>query len=130
MDIIDELIKKSETKIFKAVFPNTTNHYETLFGGTALQLMDEVSFICATRFSRKKVVTISTGKIDFEKPIPEGTIIELVVKVSEVGRTSCMVKVDIYKEEMYSYDREIAVSGLFKFVAIDNDKKPIPIIDA
>ncbi|WP_299181461.1 acyl-CoA thioesterase [uncultured Aquimarina sp.] len=129
MNTIDELIKRSETRIFKAVFPNTTNHYETLFGGTALQLMDEVSFICATRFSRKKVVTISTGKIDFEKPIPEGTIIELVARIQEVGRTSCMVKVDIYKEEMYNYDREIAVSGLFKFVAIDNDKKPIPIID-
>jgi len=129
MNTIDELIQKSETRIFKAVFPNTTNHYDTLFGGTALQLMDEVSFICATRFSRKKVVTISTGKIDFEKPIPEGTIIELVAKVCEVGRTSCMVKVDIYKEEMYCYDREIAVSGLFKFVAIDNDKRPTPIID-
>ncbi|WP_299254398.1 acyl-CoA thioesterase [uncultured Aquimarina sp.] len=129
MNTIEELIEKSETRIFKAVFPNTTNHYETLFGGTALQLMDEVSFICATRFSRKKVVTISTGKIDFEKPIPQGTIIELVAKVSEVGRTSCVVQVDIYKEDMYNYDREIAVSGMFKFVAIDNDKKPIPIID-
>ncbi|WP_298320582.1 acyl-CoA thioesterase [uncultured Aquimarina sp.] len=129
MNTIDELIQKSETRIFKAVFPNTTNHYETLFGGTALQLMDEASFICATRFSRKKVVTISTGKIDFEKPIPAGTIIELVAKIHEVGRTSCLVQVDIYKEEMYNYDREIAVSGMFKFVAIDNDKKPIPIID-
>ncbi len=88
MSNIDTLIQQSETRIFKAVFPNTTNHYETLFGGTALQLMDEVSFICATRFSRKKVVTISTDKIDFEKPIPEGTIIELVAKVSDVGRTS------------------------------------------
>ncbi|WP_108869841.1 acyl-CoA thioesterase [Aquimarina aquimarini] len=127
--IIEELIKKSETRIFKAVFPNTTNHYETLFGGTALQLMDEVSFICATRFSRKKMVTISTDKIDFEKPIPAGTIIELVAKVTKVGRTSCMVKVDIYKEEMYSHDREIAVSGHFKFVAIGNNKKPIPILD-
>ncbi len=129
MNNIDNLIKKSETRIFKAVFPNTTNHYETLFGGTALQLMDEVSFICATRFSRKKVVTISSDKIDFEKPIPEGTIIELIAKVSQVGRTSCTVRVDIYKEDMYSYEREMAVTGLFKFVAIDNNKKPTPIID-
>lgn len=129
MNTIKELIEKSETRIFKAVFPNTTNHYDTLFGGTALQLMDEVSFICATRFSRKKVVTISTDKIDFEKPIPQGTIIELVAKVVEVGKTSCLVKVDIYKEDMYSYDREIAVSGHFKFVAIDNNKKPVSIID-
>ena len=65
---IDKRIKESETRIFKAVFPNTTNHYDTLFGGTALHHMDEVSFICATRFSRKKVVTISTDKIDFKKP--------------------------------------------------------------
>ncbi|RZS90492.1 acyl-CoA thioesterase [Aquimarina brevivitae] len=129
MTAIEDLIEKSETKIFKAVFPNTTNHYDTLFGGTALQLMDEVSFICATRFSRKKVVTISTDKIDFTKPIPEGTIVELVAKVTEVGRTSCIVKVDIYKEDMYSYDRELAVSGHFKFVAINNDKEPIPILD-
>jgi len=129
MFTIDELIEKSETRIFKAVFPNTTNHYETLFGGTALQLMDEVSFICATRFSRKKVVTVSTDKIDFEKAIPEGTIIELVARVSKVGRTSCVVKVDIYKEDMYSTDREVAVSGYFKFVAIDANKKPTPIVD-
>ncbi|WP_378187609.1 acyl-CoA thioesterase [Aquimarina sp. W85] len=129
MASIKELIEISETRIFKAVFPNTTNHYETLFGGTALQLMDEVSFICATRFSRKKVVTISSDKIDFEKPIPAGSIIELVAKVSEVGKTSCLVKVDIYKEDMYSYDRELAVSGNFKFVAIGHDKRPIPIID-
>ncbi|WP_062058967.1 acyl-CoA thioesterase [Aquimarina longa] len=128
MSTIEELIEKSETRIFKAVFPNTTNHYGTLFGGTALQLMDEVSFICATRFSRKKMVTISTDKIDFEKPIPEGTIVELIARVTEVGKTSCLVKVDIFKEDMYSYDREIAVSGHFKFVAIDNDKKPINIL--
>lgn len=129
MNTIEELIAASETNIFKAVFPNTTNHYETLFGGTALQLMDEVSFICATRFSRKKVVTISTDKIDFKKPIPAGTIIELVAKIIEVGRTSCTVRVDIFKEEMYCYDREKSVTGLFKFVAIDNDKKPTPILD-
>lgn len=128
MDTIEIRKEKSKTIIFKAVFPNTTNHYDTLFGGTALQLMDEASFICATRFSRKKVVTISTGKIDFEKPIPEGTIIELVAMVQDVGTTSCTVQVDIYKEDMYSEKREIAVSGLFKFVAINNEKKPIPIL--
>ena len=129
MNKLEELIENSETRIFKAVFPNTTNHYETLFGGTALQLMDEVSFICATRFSRKKVVTVSTDKIDFGKPIPEGTIIELIARVTDVGRTSCTVKVDIFKEEMYTYDRELAVTGFFKFVAIGNDKKSIQILD-
>lgn len=128
MNDLDKRIAASETRIFKAVFPNTTNHYDTLFGGTALHLMDEVSFICATRFSRKKVVTISTDQIDFKKPIPEGSIIELVGRISKVGHTSCEVSTTIYMEDMYSYSREKVVSGSFTFVAIDENKKPTPII--
>ena len=72
---LEEKIKASETRIFKAVFPNTTNHYDTLFGGTAMLLMDEVAFITATRFTRKRCVTVSSDRIDFKKPIPAGTII-------------------------------------------------------
>ena len=63
----DEKIKASETRIFKAVFPNTTNHYDTLFGGTAMHLKDEVAFITATRFSRQRMVTVSSDRIDFKK---------------------------------------------------------------
>jgi acyl-CoA hydrolase len=90
--------------------------------------MDEVSFICATRFSRKKVVTISTDKIDFKKPIPQGSIIELVGKIAKVGTTSCVVETSIYMEDMYSYSREKVVTGIFTFVAIDDDKKPTSIL--
>ncbi|MFH6994573.1 acyl-CoA thioesterase [Flavobacterium sp. FlaQc-48] len=129
MGTLEERIQKSETHIFKAVFPSTTNHYDTLFGGTALHLMDEVAFICATRFSRKKVVTISTGQIDFKKAIPAGTLIELVAKVDSVGRTSCKIHVDIFMEQMYSELRETVVSGTFSFVAVDENKKPTPILD-
>lgn len=123
----EEKIKQSETRIFKAVFPNTTNHYDTLFGGTAMQLMDEAAFITATRFSRQRMVTVSSDRIDFKKPIPAGTIVELVGKVSYTGNTSLKVRVDIFIEEMYSDEREKAVSGEFTFVAIDENKKPIKI---
>lgn len=125
---LDERIKKSETRIFKAVFPNTTNHYDTLFGGTALQLMDEASFICATRFSRKRMVTVSSDKVDFGKPIPQGSIIELVASVQKVGNTSCEIKVDIFTEQMYAEKRELAVTGRFTFVAINEYKNPINIL--
>jgi acyl-CoA hydrolase len=124
---IEDRIKTSTTKIFKAVFPNTTNHYDTLFGGTAMQLMDETAFITATRFSRQQMVTVSSDKIDFKKPIPAGTIIELIGYVTHVGNTSLKVRVDIFVEEMYSDFREKAVSGEFTFVAIDENKAPMKI---
>ena len=128
MTDIEKRIDTSETRIFKAVFPNTTNHYDTLFGGTALHMMDEASFICATRFSRKKVVTISTDQIDFKKPIPQGSIVELVARVNRVGNTSCNVAVTMFMEDMYSYKREQVVSGTFTFVAVNDDKKPTAIL--
>ncbi|MNK03623.1 putative acyl-CoA thioester hydrolase [compost metagenome] len=125
---LEDKIDASETRIFKAVFPNTTNHYDTLFGGTAMHMMDEVAFITATRFSRQRMVTVSSDRIDFNKPIPAGTIVELIGRVSHIGNTSLKVKVEIYIEQMYSDTREKAVTGEFSFVAIDENKKPTSIL--
>jgi acyl-CoA hydrolase len=125
---LEERKELSKTTIFKAVFPNTTNHYDTLFGGAAMQLMDETAFITATRFSRQRMVTVSSDKIDFKKPIPAGTIAELSGRVTYIGTTSLKVRVDIHVEEMYSSFREKAVSGEFTFVAIDENKNPMTII--
>jgi len=118
-----EAIKNSETHVVKCVFPNTTNHYDTLFGGTALQWMDEVAFITASRFSRQKMVTVSSDKVDFKKPIPSGTFAELIGKVSMVGSSSLKVKVEIFIEQMYSDHRDLAVQGEFTMVAINDEKK-------
>ncbi|MBW3470268.1 acyl-CoA thioesterase [Arthrospiribacter ruber] len=128
MKILEQKIQESETRLFKVVFPNTTNHYDTLFGGMAMYLMDEVAFMTATRFSRKKMVTVSSKKIDFNQPIPADTIIELVGKVVKVGRTSLEVEVEIFVEEMYSEVRRSAIKGGFTLVAIDEQKQPIPVI--
>ncbi len=123
----EERVAQAEVRIFKAVFPNTTNHYDTLFGGSAMALMDEVAFITATRFSRKKMVTVSSNKIDFTRPIPSGTIIELVGKVLSVGNTSIQISVEIFVEEMYAFKREKAVSGSFTLVAVDEHKNPVSV---
>ncbi len=123
-----ERIQAAETRIFKAVFPNTTNHYDTLFGGTAMHLMDEVAFITATRFSRQRMVTVSSDRIDFTRPIPAGTIVELIGKITNIGNTSLKVQVEIFVEQMYSENREKAVTGQFTFVAIDDNKLPVQIL--
>lgn len=125
---LEQKIQNSETRIFKTVFPNTTNHYDTLFGGTAMHMMDEVAFIAATRFSRQVMVTVSSDRIDFKKPIPAGTFVELIGRVVHVGNTSMRVHVEIYIEQMYQEGRELAIHGDFTFVAIDEHKKPVLII--
>ena len=120
----DEKIKTSQTHVFKVVFPNTTNHHNTMFGGKVMEMMDEVAFMTATRFARKSFVTVSCDRIDFKKPIPADTLVELIGRIRYVGNTSVKVTIDIFVEEMYKDIREKAVSGDFTLVAIDENKKP------
>ncbi|NDJ57723.1 acyl-CoA thioesterase [Enterobacteriaceae bacterium 4M9] len=124
---IDEKIRISRTSVAKVVFPTTINHHSTLFGGTALAWMDEVSFVTATRFCRKRLVTVSTEKINFQHPIPSGTIVELVGSVTRVGNTSLTVTVTVWLEDMYADDRKEVINGQFNFVAVDDDGKPTPL---
>lgn len=125
---LEERISRSEARIFMTVFPFSTNHHDTLFGGKAMAVMDEVSFMAATRFCRKRLVTVSTDKIDFSKAIPAGSIIEAIGRVEKVGNTSVKVKVQIFLEDMYKEGRELAIEGSFTFVALDENKKPMPIL--
>ncbi len=120
-------IKDSETHVFKVVFPNITNHHNTMFGGTVMEMMDEVAFMTATRFARKSFVTVSCDRIDFKKPIPADTLVELIGKVKYVGNSSLKVNVEVFVEEMYEEKREKAVSGDFTLVALDENKKPVRI---
>ena len=123
----EEKIKDSTTRVLKAVFLTTTNHYDTLYVGSTMLFMEEFAFITATRYSRQKMVTVSSDKIDFKRPIPHGTSIELIGKVTYLGTTSLKVRVDIFIEEMYSTSREKAITGEFTFVAIDENKKAVKV---
>ncbi len=125
----DEKIRTSETHVFKVVFPNITNHHNTMFGGTVMEMMDEVAFMTATRFARKSFVTVSCDRIDFKKPIPADTLVELIGKVKYVGNSSLKVNVEVFVEEMYEEKRERAVAGDFTLVALDKDKKPVKIFE-
>jgi len=124
---MDEKIKNSETRQFKVVFPNTLNAHDTLFGGTAMQWMDEVAYITATRFTRMKMVTISTDKMKFKNAIKSGTIAEIVGRVIKVSNFKLDILVEIYVEEMFSEKKLKAVDAIFTFAAIDQNHKPIKI---
>ena len=126
---LEERIVQSRTHHFMTVFPFTTNHHDTLFGGKAMAIMDEVTFMCATRFCRKPLVTVASDKINFAKAIPAGSMIEAIAEVVHVGRTSLKVKVELFLENMYKDGRELAVEGTFTLVALDKDKKPVPVLE-
>lgn len=113
------------TRMCEMVFPNQTNHYGTLFGGHALELMDKSAFITASRFTRKAMVTASSEKVDFKTPVKTGHLVELVGRIEKVGRTSVTVSVDMVGENLLTGDRQLCARGRFVLVAVDPDNRPI-----
>lgn len=117
-----------ETRMVHTVFPGETNHYGTLFGGTALAWMDQAAFVAATRHARRKVVTVHSDAVDFRRPVPLGSIVELVARVIEVGRTSMRVEVEMWVEPI-EVGREpyLAAKGGFVLVAVDEVGRPVSV---
>jgi acyl-CoA hydrolase len=116
-----------EVRLAEIVMPNRTNHLGTLFGGHALGLMDHAGWVAATRFARRTMVTVASDRIEFKVPVRAGQLVELVARVTRVGRTSVTVGVDMYAEEIASGERRLATSGSFVFVAIDDEGHAVPI---
>jgi acyl-CoA hydrolase len=116
-----------ETRIVEMVFPNQANHYGTLFGGDALRLMDTAAFVAASRFARKPVVTASSQRIDFNVPVRQGQLAEVVGRVSRAGRTSVTVEVELWAEDLLTGARELCTKGSFILVAVDEHGHPVPI---
>jgi acyl-CoA hydrolase len=117
----------SETRIVEMVFPNQANHYGTLFGGDTLRLMDMAAFVAASRHARKAVVTASSERIDFHIPVLQGQLAEVIGRVSETGRTSMTVEVELWAEDLLSGARQLCTKGNFVLVAVDEDGHPVPI---
>jgi acyl-CoA hydrolase len=125
---MNDPVKMSETRQFKAVFPNTLNANETLFGGQAMQWMDEVAYITATRFTRQRMFTVNIENIKFHKAVTQDSIVEVVGCVEKVGPVRLIIKVEVFVEEMYGPSREKAIEGVFTFASLDENRRPRRII--
>ena len=116
-----------ETRMVEMVFPTQTNHYGTLFGGHALELMDKSAFITASRYARKSMVTASSERIDFQTPVKQGYLVEVIGRIVKRGRSSVTVHVELYGENLLSGVRHLCAHGNFVLVSVDEHNKPSPL---
>lgn len=127
LGFLDKMKKAEIIKSWELVFPNDTNPRGTMFGGKVMAIMDKIAAIAAARFCGKSVVTASTEAIVFKKPIQQGDRLETVGQVVWSGRTSMVVKVDVYAENPRSGEYAHCTTAHFNFVALDEEGRPAPV---
>lgn len=117
----------SQTQQFKVVFPKHLNPNGTFFGGEAMQWMDEVAFITATRYTRQRMITVKIENVRFLKPIRPNTILEITGRIVTTGNVKIFIKVEVFSEDMFSQSRGKAIDADFVFAACNDDLSPVAL---
>ena len=114
------------TIVSEMVFPAQTNHHGTLFAGEALKMMTKAAFVAASRDTHELVVMASVDRTDFRKPVPQGTLAEVIARVVERGTSSIVVEAELFSENFRTGTRESCVTGRFTMVTVGPDGRPTP----
>ncbi|KAA0971688.1 acyl-CoA thioesterase [Aureimonas fodinaquatilis] len=112
-------------RVVDFVFPGSTSHYGSLYGGEALASMAKAAFVCATRHCRKAVVLASTRRIDFEDHIQPGEVMEITAFVETVGRSAMTIAVELRAENLHTGVARRCGGGQFVMVAVNSDHRPV-----
>jgi acyl-CoA thioesterase YciA len=103
--------------------------HDNMFGGTLLSLIDDASASYAAQIcDTPRMITIKISELLFKRPVKVGSILKIYAKVSEFGTTSIGLYVEVRKHNVYTGGQEIVTHTNIKFVRIDEDGKPIPIL--
>lgn len=126
MSLPSKTAQQSLTIQTHLVMPNDANQLQNLFGGQLMAWMDEVASITAFRHCGNVAVTASINNVSFTQPIPLGSYVILESKVSRAYNTSMEIYVDVYLETRDG-NRSKCNEGIFLFVAMDEQLKPLPV---
>ncbi|MBN2139335.1 MAG: acyl-CoA thioesterase [Sedimentisphaerales bacterium] len=119
--------KASAVETRYLVMPSQANPHGTAFGGAIVAWIDMVAAMTAQRHCGKEVVTAGIDSIIFKEPIRIGDQVLLKAAVNYVGTTSMEVGVQVSREDPHTGRSVIATSAHLTFVALDENKKPIPV---
>jgi acyl-CoA thioesterase YciA len=119
-----EKLMSMEFRTRKFVKPLDLNPHGTLFGGRALEWIDEEAAIfAACQVGSSSLVTKLMSEINFVSSARSGDIIEIGCETLNFGRTSIAVRCQVRNKETGALITEV---DKIVFVHVDKDGKPTP----
>lgn len=116
----------TSTYITVLVTPDMVNFDGVMHGGDLLKKLDQAAYICATRYCKKRVVTLSVDRVLFRTPIPIGSVLHFYASINYTGNTSCEVGIKVICEDITTGSMAHCNSTYVTMVATV-DRKPSAI---
>lgn len=106
--------------------PSDANPIGDIFGGWLVSLMDMAGVAVPMQHTQERVVTISIDKMSFLRPVFVGDEVSCYTHHVKTGTTSMQVHVEAWARNPRTGSEHKVTDGLFTYVAIGEDRKPIP----
>lgn len=120
-------VSDSESVVARVMMPQDANIAGNVFGGTILKMVDEISYVAATKHARTNIVTASVDSMRFLSPVHVGDLLTLKARVNAVWHTSMEVGVRIEAEDPRTGDMRHTGSSYLTVVALDESERPCEV---
>jgi acyl-CoA hydrolase len=126
-ELAPRTVEHSRSSVARLTVPTDANFSGNVFGGVLLEEIDRVAYITATRHSGLNVVTASFDRVDFERPVHVGQVLDFDARLTYVGRTSMEVAIEVRAEALLGGAKYRVVRAWVTMVAVDSDGRPAPV---
>ncbi|MBV9602245.1 MAG: acyl-CoA thioesterase [Chloroflexi bacterium] len=124
---VTERANPDELTLAQVMLPEDANPRGNVHGGTLMKLADTAGGVCATRHTRRRVVTVVMDSMTFEQPVYVGDLVIVHAQVTWTGRTSIETEVRIDVEHVLSGEMRHISTAYFVYVATDEHGRPTPV---
>jgi acyl-CoA thioesterase YciA len=119
---------KRELALRITLLPKDTNRRGTIFGGAILSQIDLAGAIQARETCGPfNFVTVAMDKVVFHAPVFVGDLVSFYTETVKVGRTSIATKIFVEAKRVETHEVVKVTEAEVVFVAVDENRKPIPI---
>jgi uncharacterized protein (TIGR00369 family) len=120
-------VSASRINIAQLMQPEHANNLGNVHGGWIMKLVDEAGALTCMRHAQRRVVTVAIDSMVFRNPIRIGDLVQLTAEVTNVGRTSMEVEVDVIAENPITGVRTHTNAAYLVYVALDDNGHPVSV---
>lgn len=106
--------------------PADTNKGGSIFGGWIMSQVDIAGSIPAEIRAKGPIVTRAVDSFEFKQPVFVGDLVACYARITETGRTSIKVHVEVYAQQIQNgnIDTRMVTEANLVYVAIDENRRP------
>lgn len=118
---------QGECVVKTIAMPANTNRYGDMFGGWLVSQMDLGGAVMAHKCARGRMTTVAIDSMVFIRPVYVGDVVCCYAQIAKRGHTSVTIQVEVWVERFEDHSHHKVTEGLFTFVCINEQGRPVPI---